>query len=183
MNIREGLKGRGFLTRDRAGEQRADFEDIYRQWAAPVYRYLCARLQNSHDAEDITSQVFISVYQGLANYQERENFAGWIFTIARNRLVDWQRKDRHEFSLHEVVEPAQETDYLSGLAKQEDVDRLRGLIRQLTEEEKELIHLRYVADLSFAEISQVLQRGEGAVKKTLYRLQDRLLQQMEGSHD
>jgi RNA polymerase sigma factor (sigma-70 family) len=184
LNIREGLKQGGLFSRERAaGGERADFESLYRQWAAPVYRYLCARLQNSTDAEDVTSQVFISVYQGLGKYQERQNFAGWIFTIARNRLVDWQRRDRHEFNLYEVDEPALETDFLSSLARQEDAARLRGLIGRLTEEEQELIRLRYVADLGFAEIAQVLQRTEGAVKKTLYRLQERLFEQMEGSHD
>ena len=184
LNIREGFKQGGLLTRARlANGGVADFESIYRQWAAPVYRYLCVRLQNQKDAEDVTSQVFISVYQSLTKYQDRENFAGWIFTIARNRLIDWQRKDKHETSLEVINEPAEQTDFLARMANQQDIDRLRGLIKELPEEEKDLINLRYVADLGFSEIANILQRSEGAVKKSLYRLQERLFNQMEVNHD
>lgn len=184
MDILEGIKRGNLFSREHSGaEGTMDFENLYRKWAAPVYRYLCARLQNPHDAEDLTSQVFLSAYQGLEKYQDRENFAGWIFTIARNRLVDWRRRQHGEFSLAEVDEPVQETDFLGGLARKEEKTRLRTLIANLSDEEKEIIHLRYVADLGFAEIAQVLQRSEGAVKKSLYRLQEKLFKQMEGSHD
>ena len=61
-------------------------------------------------------------------------------------------------------------------------ERLLQLIQALAEGERDLIHLRYVAELSFAEMASALQRNEEAVKKSLYRLLGRLKQELEADH-
>ena len=68
------------------------------------------------------------------------------------------------------------------LSQREQVERLRSLIEQLPDPKKELIALRYVAGLSFPEIAKILNRKVDTVKKSLYRLEDKLKQQMEDTH-
>jgi RNA polymerase sigma factor (sigma-70 family) len=62
-------------------------------------------------------------------------------------------------------------------------ERLLKQIQALAEDERDLIHLRYVAELSFAEIARTLQKNEDAVKKTLYRLIARLKHELEADHE
>jgi DNA-directed RNA polymerase specialized sigma24 family protein len=70
------------------------FAALYRRYFTPLYRYLYRRLSNAHDAEDLTTQVFIDVLEGLATHRYREGgcFVAWLFTIARRRLVDFYRQ-------------------------------------------------------------------------------------------
>jgi RNA polymerase sigma-70 factor (ECF subfamily) len=70
-------------------------------------------------------------------------------------------------------------DALGALIQDEELIRLRSVIKKLNDDEQELIRLRYVADMSFAEIADVLRKREEAVKKSLYRLLARLKGQME----
>lgn len=70
-------------------------------------------------------------------------------------------------------------DALGTLIRAEELSRIRSLIQHLNEEEQDLIRLRYVADLSFAEIADLLGKREDAVKKSVYRLLARLKSQME----
>jgi RNA polymerase sigma-70 factor (ECF subfamily) len=68
----------------------------------PVYRYLYKWLGNAKDAEDLTSQVFIDVLEGLVRYRERGNFAAWLFTIARRKVIAVYRQQRPTRPLEEV---------------------------------------------------------------------------------
>lgn len=74
---------------------------------------------------------------------------------------------------------AEREDALGQVIQGEELTRLRSLISELDLDEQELIRLRYVAELSFAEMAELLGRREEAVKKSLYRLQARLKDQME----
>ena len=61
---------------------------IYDAYALSIYRYHFSRVTNASDAEDLTSQTFMSVIQSLARYHHRDNFTAWSFQIARHRLLD-----------------------------------------------------------------------------------------------
>lgn len=166
-----------------ARDNPAEFEKLYQRWVAPLYRYIYARVGNSADAEDLTSQVILAAYQGLPGYQHRDNFAGWLFTIARNQTWRWITRRQREQPLDYEPVPITHPDLLADISKLQEIQRLRKLVFALPEDEKELIYLRYVAGLKFSEMSVVLKRSEDAVKKSIYRLQDRLRTLLEDSND
>ena len=85
-----------------AQENPADFKVIYQKWLKPVYRYFYFRVGNERDAEDLTSQVFLKVYEDLPRYRNRGYFSAWLFTIARARAVDFYRKKKREVPLTEA---------------------------------------------------------------------------------
>lgn len=155
------------------------FGRLYDHYVQPVYRYLYSHVESVHEAEDLTSQTFISAYEALHKYRERGQFAAWLFQIARSRMNDHFRRSRREVDLEAVERVVEMDDTLDRVIRAEELIRLRSLIRELDSDEQELIRLRYVADLSFAEIAEVLGKREEAVKKWLYRLQARLKDQME----
>ncbi|HEY4579706.1 MAG TPA: sigma-70 family RNA polymerase sigma factor [Candidatus Acidoferrales bacterium] len=104
-----------------------------------------------------------------------------MFRIARSKVVDHLRR-RAPASLDESY-PADSADLLAQVAHSEETARLSALIRALDGDEQELIRLRYVAELPFAEMASLLGRNEAAVKKSLYRLLGRLHKQLDGSHE
>ncbi|MCC6189074.1 MAG: sigma-70 family RNA polymerase sigma factor [Anaerolineales bacterium] len=158
------------------------FLALYDRWATRVYRYFLHRLGQVAAAEDLTSALFLSAYQALPRYRHRGHFPAWLFTIARNLLVEHYRKRQHEVPfelarhLTAASEPAADFD------RDNEIQLLVGLVRRLPEAEQELIRLRYVAGLSFADMGVVVNKRPDAVKKSLYRLQARLQSLLEADH-
>ena len=155
------------------------FAELYRRHLTRVYRYHIAHAGNVKDAEDLTSQTFMAAYEALGRYRERGQFSAWLFRIAQSKLNDHFRLSRREVGLEAVGEILEREDALGTLIRAEELSRMRSIISHLDEDEQELIRLRYVADLSFAEIADLLGRREDAVKKSVYRLLARLKSQVE----
>jgi RNA polymerase sigma factor (sigma-70 family) len=152
---------------------------LYDRYLTPVYRYIFSRIGNAADAEDLTAQTFLAALEALPRYRERGTFPAWLFRIARSKLMDFFRRARTQVSLDEVEVPPSSDDPLTCSIAADEVSRLRDMIATLSIDERELLCLRYVADLSFAEMAAVLHKREDAVKKSLYRLLARLNNQME----
>lgn len=155
------------------------FGRLYNHFIQPVYRYLYSRVGTAPEAEDLTSQTFMTAYESLPRYRERGFFSAWLFRIARSKLMDHFRGSRHEVRLDAAETLASTQDALGSVIRHEELTRLQSLICALTDDEQELIRLRYVADLSFAEMAELLGKREDAVKKSVYRLLARLKSQME----
>jgi RNA polymerase sigma factor (sigma-70 family) len=155
------------------------FGRLYDRYVQPIYRYVFSRLGNAPEAEDVTSQTFMAAYESLGRYRERGQFSAWLFRIARSKVNDHFRRSRREVGLEAAGEILEREDALGVLIRAEELSRIRSLIHHLNEDEQELIRLRYVADLSFVEIADLLGRREDAVKKSVYRLLARLKSQME----
>lgn len=145
------------------------FAELYSHYLTPVYRYLYRRLGNVHDAEDLTTQVFIDVLEGLAKgrFQRNGCFPAWLFTIARRRIADFYRQ-RLASPLSDV--PSADPTLLVALEKQDDLKRLTALLAQLDEKKRELLRLRFSAELNFGEIAMLEGMNEAAVKMALYRI-------------
>lgn len=158
------------------------FGELYLLYVQPVYRYLFSRIGNQAEAEDATAQTFLAALERFQSYRHDGYFASWLFSIARNKSVDYFRKQRKETSLDAVEFVHDETNLLQQIIKTERISSLSKLIGSLPDDEQELIRLRFVADLSFAEIGHLLGQKEDTIKKSIYRLLARLKAQLEDSH-
>lgn len=161
----------------------ARFQALYDRWAVPVFQYFCHRTGEMAGAEDLTSQLFLAAYQALPRYQHRGHFAAWLFTIARNLAKEHYRKTGREVPLEMAQNLASPSDPAAEFSQDDEIRYLVQLVRSLPDEEQELIRLRYVANLNFADMAIVLGKREDAVKKALYRLQARLQSLLEQNHD
>jgi len=164
------------------------FGALYDRYVQRVYRYCFYRTNHAPDAEDLTAQIFLAALEGLPRYRQDGHFAGWLFSIARKKVADYHRRTPHtqvslDASKDASALPPLHADLSVDVEKSQRRERLLKLIQALAEEERDLIHLRYVAELSFAEIARTLRKNEEAVKKTLYRLLARLKQQLEADHE
>lgn len=155
------------------------FAQLYDHFSKPIYRYLYSRVGNQADAEDLTAQTFLTALEKLPRYRERGHFKAWLFTIARNKAMDHFRRKHPEVLLDVAEIQTEQNDMLAVVIQDEQIQQLSALIKCLDEDEQELLRLRYVADLSFAEMAALLGKRQDAVKKSLYRLQARLQGQLE----
>lgn len=162
-----------------AQQDPAAFGALYERYVQPIYRYILSRVGSVRETEDITSQTFMAAYESLARYRERGQFSAWLFKIARSKMNDHFRRHRREVDLEAAGAILEREDALGALIRAEELSRVRSIIHCLHEEEQDLLRLRYVADLSFAEIAGILGKREDAVKKSVYRLLARLKSQME----
>ena len=158
------------------------FAQLYDRYVQRLYRYCHHRTDNVRDAEDLTSQVFLAAMEAFPHYRQDGHFAAWLFTIARNKVVDHYRRTPNLLWTKRRPRPSipisrTETE----LSHQKDT--LLRLIQALAEDEQELIRLRYVAELPFVEVARALRKTEGATKKMLYRLLKRLRTEMEAAHE
>lgn len=149
------------------------FDALYHRYLPRLYRYCLQRVNDTQQAEDISAQVFFEVLNGLMNgiYQETGNFAAWLFSIARRRVIDHYRKPDVE-TLHESH--PYKPDFSKQLENLDDKQQLIDLIQELDEEHQELLRLRFAVELSFDEIAIIDGRKPAAVKMAIYRILDQL---------
>ena len=159
------------------------FGELYLLYVEQVFRYLCSRLGNVQEAEDVTAQTFLAAFESFDRFRQDGHFAPWLFTIARNKAMDHFRQVKKQESIKPEDIDSVEDDPLSSVIQSEQALRLAKLIRNLSEEERELLRLRFLAELTYQEIANFLHRNEEAVKKSIYRLLARLQSQLEVSNE
>ncbi len=155
---------------------------LYQAYARKVFHYHYSRVQNLHEAEDLTSLTFMSAWEKWHTLRDPSKATAWLFTIARNKAFDHFRNPRtiqHEELNDEMTPSLSPEDSHFTPDTQERLLDLRGLLDQLSEVEQELIHLRLVSELPFKQIALVLREPETRIKKRYYRLLERLQAQME----
>ncbi len=158
-----------------------DFTELYRRNVTPVFYYLYSRVRSAADAEDLTSQTFVTALENLSRLRDSLKFTPWVFSIARNKATDFFRKSQRNPTA-EYIEELDQRKAGHGELSQADQDRLRDLeclISHLGPLEQEYLRLRIVAGLHFAEIALILNEPETRIKKKYYRLLERLQAQVE----
>jgi RNA polymerase sigma-70 factor (ECF subfamily) len=167
----------------RAAQANPDrFRPLYLQWVMPVYKYLLSRLRDPLEAEDLTSQVFLTACEQLPRYTHRGRFAAWLFTIARNKASDFYRTSRPSASLDEAEVAGSDPDLLAQAIRSDEIRRLDRAIRALPEADLDLVRLRFTAGLTYGDIGALLGKSDEAVRKQLERLLGRMQSQMEDDH-
>jgi RNA polymerase sigma-70 factor (ECF subfamily) len=143
------------------------FEQLFRTYAPKVRGYLRAR--GAAEPDELTNDVFVAVFRSLGRFEGDEAaFRTWLFTIARNRLVDERR--RRARRVETVSEDITDSIEVSGgdveaeaLANLGD-EWAAGVLVQLAPDQRDVLLLRIVADLTIDQISQLLGKRPGAVK-------------------
>ena len=156
-------------TRRRAPEPDPDAGAVYRSLAPAVLGYL--RANRAEDPEDLLGEVFRQVARDLPRFRgDDDDLRRWVFTIAHHRLVDAGRRRARRPRIADAEVPDRPAP---DPADPPDPELLAALAA-LTAEQREVVVLRFVADLSLEEVARVTKRRVGAVKA----LQHRALEQL-----
>ncbi len=161
------------------------FDTLYRLYVTRVYRYLRAHAASDEDAADLTQQVFLRALDALPAYRSRgAPFGAWLFRIARHAAIDARRRQRGAVpweALPEAMHPAAGQDPEGVVLQREALDRLRELLARLDPEKREMLALRFAAQLSAPEIAVVVGKSAAAVKKQLTRTLQSLKEAYHGA--
>lgn len=150
------------------------FAELYRRHLNRVYRYHIAHTGNIKDAEDLTSQTFVSALEGIRSFRGAGTFAAWIMGIASRKRLMFFRGNKPEVSLESAF-GYPSSDPLTEKAADErlQLEALARALQQISPDRAETLVLTYFSGLSHAETGRVLRKSEAAVKMLVLRgLQD-----------
>lgn len=159
------------------------FGMLYDKYAGRIYNYIYYRTGNQFDAEDLTARVFFRAMRHITRYVDRGiPFSAWLYRIAHNLVANWHRDGarRQEVALEDGVRLDKGEEHPeSALMRGEEELALMALIRNLPEERQQLLILKFVEHMSNAQIGEIMDRTEGAIKslyhRTLIALRDDIL--------
>jgi RNA polymerase sigma-70 factor (ECF subfamily) len=164
---------------DAAQRDPARFDALYRRYLPRVYSYAYYELGDHHAAEDATEATFVSALTNLNRFEERarpadgegaSTFRVWLFQIARNEVASERRRVRRH-----PTEPIGETvvvdpvDVEAAAVRRDEARAAWQALGRLPGERRQAMVLRFVDELSTAEIAGVLGRSEGAVRVLIHR--------------
>jgi RNA polymerase sigma-70 factor (ECF subfamily) len=150
-------------TRDKEARLASLSEEYYDRIAHYVY----VRIGDKNEAEDIASEVFLKALESLRTYEERGlPMQAWLFKIAHNMVVDHLRKaNKHKTIPIGTVEIEDEGDPQKTAEINIEMERVAIALQQLTDEQKEVIRLRFFGGLNSREVSSLLNKSDGAVRE------------------
>jgi RNA polymerase sigma-70 factor (ECF subfamily) len=143
---------------------------LYDALVEPIYRYVAIRLRRREDSEDVTQLVFERIVAALPRYRHQGRpFSAWAFRIARNAVIDHQRRYRPTEPLGTIAEPTDGVLLEALSLRDEEIRELRAAIRCLTPDQQEALALRYGAGLSADEAARVMGRQAGTIRGLTFR--------------
>lgn len=160
---------------DHARQDLAGFQELYDFYFPRIYAFVAYQIDHVHDVEDVVSNIFLNVIQGLSRFEYRGegSFAAWIFRIARNQVLEFYRQNQHTRkslpldTLHTVGDGM--PDLADTLVRQESFSEVRRLITTLPPRRREIITLKFFAGLRNKDIAAILGIDERSVAAHLCR--------------
>ena len=170
---------------------RADaFALIINRLERPLFLYILKRVQNEEMARDILQDTFMRLTQHAHRYDDKSPLTAWLYTIARNRSIDYLRKKKHKeisidaplkgednFTLHNLLKD-QSPDSSDIIAGEEFAQRLDVALDQINPDQKKIFILREIHGLKFVEIAEFLELSENTVKSRMRYALDSLRKQL-----
>jgi RNA polymerase sigma-70 factor, ECF subfamily len=154
------------VRRAQAGDQES-FARLYDAYMERIYRYVFFRVHDTLTAEDITAQVFMKAWERLDTYkEERSPFLAWLYQVARNAVIDHQRIRKVVVAIEEV-DPAQisfSEDIDEKIDRQTRLQEIRSALQVLTEEQQQVLLLKFANGLKTPEIARLLGKEQGAIR-------------------
>jgi len=166
-----------------AREQPPAFLALYDRYFERVLGYARVRIRDVATCEDVTSQVFTTALAQIGRFRGEGSFAGWLFQIARNAVLDVQRQPAPEPLSDQVAlvadaDPGPEERLLA----LERVEGLHRLVGELQPEQQHLLALRYGAGLAYAEIGEIVGAPAGTVRVRMHRTLEELRRRYPNDH-
>lgn len=170
-----------FVKKAIRGDKEA-FGELYKIFLTRIYRFIYYLVGDEFLAEDITQNTFLKAWNSLPNFSvDRGTFQSYLYTIARNLVIDNQRKKK-EISLESGIgdKIVSEEDPSKKIWRDDSMRKVREALKDLPDFDRQLVILRFFEDMSFDEISDVLNKNSGALRVRIHRVLETLRVNLEG---
>lgn len=176
-------------SRASQGDRNA-YGELYGRYVDRIYRYIYFKVGQRAEAEDLTSQTFLKAWDAIGDYEWRNHpFGAWLFRIAHNLVVDHHRSRRESVPLDNATPQLEHRATRDGLRPEHvmsdlvTLDRVRHAVGRLTEEQQQVVILRFFEEMSTGEVAQLMGKRRGAIRGLQFRalsaLRDLLYREQE----
>ena len=168
------------VERARAGDRQA-FGELYDRYAALTYRYVSFMVSDRQGAEDLTAQTFLQALQAIDRYEQRGiPFRAWLLRIARNLAINNGRFHRNHPCGNNGSEDGRSIPSPELLCEAKQLgDEVWWAVRHLKGDQRQVIILRFLDGLSYADVAQILGKSVGAIRVIQYRALSALRRALE----
>ena len=169
------------IYRAQTGDEGA-FAELMRAYHAYVYAIVIGIVKNSHDAEEVVQDTFLSAYRGLTQLEDSAKFKSWLAEIARNRARNWLRKQRGDtISIDEVSEYLLQTEDSPDerLARQEQRELIRRIMETLPQKDRDIARAFYLEGASYNELTSTHGLSDKAISFRLSRAKRQLSKRLQ----
>lgn len=157
------------LKKAQAGSDQA-LTDLYNAYFERIYNFIFYRTSHKETAEDLTEDVFVKAFAKLRGLTEPKAFEGWLFQIARNKVIDYYRSKKQVVSLEEIENTLEyETNIVDLVNLQTQQTLFIKLLKELSPEQQQVIKLKFLEDIDNDAIAQMLNKTEGAIRVIQHR--------------
>lgn len=170
------------IRRAQRGDGEA-FRQLVEAYQTQVYR-LALRMCGESAADDVTQEAFLAAWRALPDFRGDCRFSTWLYRLTTNAGIDWLRREKRYRSTDDVTELELPDDAPSPQEQAEQVEAqqaVRRALSRLSEEHRQVLLLRYMQELDYAEIAAALEISEGTVKSRISRAKMRLRELLDGS--
>lgn len=157
----------------------AAFEALYERHKNRVLGFLMARLKDRSEAEDVFQMVFTKLHRNRHKYRQEIPFLPWLFTLARNTLIDHVRK-REAYGKHVTVSEAAVETYAAPVSDTSPIHAAFAELSKLNESQRQALELRFNQGLTFAEIAEQMQTSADNSRQIISRAIRKLRSLMVG---
>ena len=142
------------------------FEKLYKNYKNLVYKIAYSILKNSYDSDDIVQIVFEKIYSIDKDKLPTRNESSWLYSVTKNETINYLNKKKNHIEFEEIYEIEDNNNEINELINKDSYNRLIG---KLNENEKEIISLKILSNLSFKEIAKLLNKPTGTIKWIYYK--------------
>lgn len=161
------------VYRVRVRKEPEAYGKLYDLYIEKIYRFVYFKVGVKEEAEDLTSAIFLKVWNYLIEQTEKEidSFSGLVYKVARNIIIDhYRNKATHRSTTLEEIENLPDNSrIIEKIESAQEVQQLEKLIKKLKQDYQEVLTLRFVDDLSISEIAEILGRSQISTRVMLHR--------------
>lgn len=159
------------IARARGGDREA-FGALVEQYRDNVYRLTYRMCGNPYDADEAAQEAFVAAWRALPNFRGDAKFSTWLYRLATNAAIDLMRREKRHHASAESEMPDIADDRESpqeSVERTEQQEAVQKALSALSEEYREILLLRYMEELDYSEIAEVLHLPSGTVKSRINR--------------
>lgn len=167
----EGLKEKYLLFKAQTFKDADSYGVIYDRYVTRIYRFIYFKVGSKADAEDITSEAFLKAWQYIKEGQAIKNLNGFLYSIARNLVIDHYRFQAKKYQFEEtpLTEPGEASNIDQNLDIKKNEEKILAALKTLKNEYCEIIILRFFDEVPMGDIAEIIGKSNNNTRVLLHR--------------